>query len=154
MAKKQNTLGSKVVTVAGVLAALAAGAYFWSGGDVFPAEAFQKQTTTEITTPLYYEMKPLVVNIAAGNSQTRYLKIRPALVTRHQSLYDELPNFEPVVRNRLLSLYSQKSAAELLQPSGFENLREESLSSLQEALKDGTGMLTLSDVLFTEFVIQ
>ncbi|OED41065.1 hypothetical protein ACH42_15015 [Endozoicomonas sp. (ex Bugula neritina AB1)] len=153
MAKKQSSLGVKAMSAVGLLAVIGVGAYFWSDGG-WQVGAASKKTAIEFNKPLYYEMRPLVVNIASGNSKTRYLKIRPTLVTRHQSFFDQLADVEPVVRNHLLSLYTQKTAEELLQSSGFEALREESLDSLQEALKDEAGMMMLSDVLFTEYVIQ
>ena len=136
MANKQNTLGVKVLSLAALIAAVGAATFYWGGGYDARSAALQVEADIELSQPLYYEMDALVVNVAAGNSKTRYLKIRPTLVTRHQSFFDQLSTYEPVVQNHLLSLYTQKTAEELLEPSGFEALREESLNSLQEALKD------------------
>ena len=155
MAKIQNNSGMKIMSAAALAVAIGAAAYFWSGGEGSRAEAVLKQDVVEMSTrPLYYEMRSMVVNLTSNSSKTRYLKVRPTLVTRHKAFYRGLEDAEPLIRNNLLSLYAMKSAEDLLQPEGFEHLRQESLASLQEILKDESGVQTLSDVLFTEFVIQ
>ena len=104
--------------------------------------------------PMYYDMRPLVVNIASGAARNRYLKIRPSLEVPQRSHFDEMTDLEPLIRNSLLSLYSQTTPQDLLGDEGFENLRQQSFEALQGMLEEQTGDLMLSGVLFTEYVIQ
>lgn len=104
--------------------------------------------------PAYFDLQPLVVNIASGTGRNRFLRIRPTLEVRRAAYVDSLNQHEPLIRNTLLSLYSQTHPADLLDDQGFDHLREASLSTLQDVLLEKTGEHLLSGVLFTEYVIQ
>lgn len=102
----------------------------------------------------YFQMEPLIVNVSSGTRQPRFLKVTPVVVTQHQEVFGKMKTIEPVMRNALLSLYSQADINDLLSDDGFENLRALSLDELKDIVGRHTGMLSVNDVLFTEYVVQ
>ena len=130
-----------------------AGGFWWSFSDKLHASD-PDQNTLIAERPMYYDMSPLVVNIASATGRNRYLKIRPALEVQQQSHFDQVGDLEPLIRNSLLALYSQTTPQDLLGDEGFENLRQQSLDTLQSMLEEETDSQMLSGVLFTEYVIQ
>ena len=153
MKQLNNFSGNKPWLAALAVAGVLAGGW-WVYGANQDAQAGQMVQSEADERPLYYDLQPLVVNIASGAGRNRYLRIRPALEVRRSGHYDLLPEYEPLIRNTLLSLYSQTRPHELLEDQGFDHLRESSLATLQETLEEETGKRMLSGVLFTEYVIQ
>ena len=137
-----------VLAVLGVI-----GGFWWTYGSNQQVIASESRSR-EAAQPMYYDMKPLVVNLASGSSRNRYLKIRPALEVRQQPHYEQVADLAPLIRSTLLSLYSQTNPRDLLADEGFENLREQSLDTLQSMLEEKTGDQIITGVLFTEYVIQ
>lgn len=129
------------------------GGFWWTYGSYQQVNASEHDSQIP-DRPMYYDMRPLVVNIASGSTRNRYLKIRPTLEVRQLSHFEQMADLEPLIRNSLLSLYTQTTPQDLLGDEGFENLRQQSLDTLQTMLEKEMGSLILSDVLFTEYVIQ
>lgn len=101
----------------------------------------------------YYVMDPMVVNVSKPNEFNRYLKVRPVLVTEDKAFYQNLKNYSPVIRNTLLSLYSQETVDSLLAENGFDALRAKSLDYLRKVQSDAS-LAAITGVMFNEFVIQ
>jgi flagellar FliL protein len=60
----------------------------------------------------------------------------------------------PLVRNRLIMLFSGKKYEDLTTPEGIEALRIAALGEVQKAMKEVTGKKTVKDLFFTSFVMQ
>ncbi|MCY1309879.1 Flagellar basal body-associated protein FliL [compost metagenome] len=60
----------------------------------------------------------------------------------------------PVLRNRLVMLFSGQDFEALITPVGKEMLRQQATASVQELAQQETGKLTVEQVLFTNLVLQ
>lgn len=104
--------------------------------------------------PVYYEMDSMVVNISKTGSSNRYLKVKPVLVIGHEPFLKEIRHYSPVIRSRLISLYSRESVSSLLAEDGYDGLREKSLVEVLNVIEGKSGDDAVSEVLFNEYVIQ
>ena len=102
----------------------------------------------------YFKMSPLVVNVQTMGRRSAYLKVAPVLVTTRKSVYQQLREHEPLVRSTLLSLYSKSSVDELLAMGGLDDLRQRTVDELRILMRAESGDGAISNVLFTEFVVQ
>jgi flagellar protein FliL len=87
-----------------------------------------------------------------------YEELSPAFVVNfnHQgrARYMQVSVHMPVLRNRLVMLFSGQDFGSLLTPVGKEMLRQQATASVQELAEKETGKVTVEQVLFTNLVLQ
>ena len=107
----------------------------------------KKQAIYEVLAPAF------VVNYNYKGRQ-RYMQVSVALMTRDQAALDALKVHMPVLRNRLVMLFSSQDFGTLMTPVGKEMLRQQATASVQELAQKETGKVTVEQVLFTNLVLQ
>jgi len=96
---------------------------------------------------------PFIVNFRHDGRQ-RYMQVGIALMSRDQAALDALKVHMPLLRNRLVMLFSAQDFEALKTPAGKELLRQQSIASVQELAQQEIGKLAVEQVLFTNFVLQ
>lgn len=107
----------------------------------------KQQAIYEALTPAF------VVNFNQKGRQ-RYMQVSVALMARDQLALDALKVHMPLLRNRLVMLFSSQDFDALITPVGKEMLRQQATASVQELAQKETGKLAVEQVLFTNFVLQ
>ncbi|SIN96147.1 flagellar FliL protein [Sulfurivirga caldicuralii] len=107
--------------------------------------------------PLYFEMKPFVVNFH-GEGKAKFLAVTLKLMTYYPQLvgeHGELEHLRPVLRNDITMLLRKQHYSELATDDGPEKLRKEILELVRKDLeKHGIYPDLVEDVLFERFVMQ
>src|SRR3546814_6350248 len=98
-------------------------------------------------------MPAFVVNFSNKGRQ-RYMQVSIALMSRDQAALDALKVHMPLLRNRLVMLFSSQDFEALKTPVGKEMLRQQATASVQELAQKEIGKLAVEQVLFTNFVLQ
>ena len=150
------------------VALLAGAAYFLvksgrlalPGGAAAPAVAAKVEPVASATHPMALE--PMVVNLADEGGKT-FLRLGLTLVVQDpepkkgDKPKEEKPKeakgpneAEAAVRDVALEVLGRQTATGLLMPEGKEHLKEE----LKEKLKEKDAALKVSEVFFTEFLVQ
>jgi len=102
----------------------------------------------------YYALEPAFVVNLADTDSVRYLQADVQLMTRDAGTRAALEQHAPAIRNRLLLLFGQQSAADLSQRSGKEGLERQALAEVRSVL-DGEGAPNkVEAVYFTSLVTQ
>lgn len=148
-----------LIVVAVLLAvALSVGAtiFFLSKGDapkqVEPATA---TAAAPVKKPaIYEELVPAFVVNFTHQGRPRYMQVSVALQSRDQAALDALKVHMPVLRNRLVMLFSSQDFDVLLTPVGKDMLRQQATASVQELAEKETGKTVVEQVLFTNLVLQ
>ncbi|MEN8168180.1 MAG: flagellar basal body-associated FliL family protein [Pseudomonadota bacterium] len=100
----------------------------------------------------YYEVKPsLVANLASGG---KYIRTDIQLMTKDDSLKEELDLHGPAIRHTLLLLLSQQDGKTIKTAAGKEALRKEALAAVNSLMKDLSGKENLAALFFTTFFVQ
>ncbi|MBM7059551.1 flagellar basal body-associated protein FliL [Pseudomonas sp. UL073] len=125
-----------------------------SGADEKPAEA-AAEAGAPVKQPAIYEVlaPAFVVNFSEGGRQ-RYMQVSIALMARDQAKLDALKVHMPVLRNRLVMLFSGQDFNNLVTPVGKEMLRQQATASVQELAQKEVGNTVVEQVLFTNLVMQ
>lgn len=131
--------------------------FFLSKGD--SAAEPQAEASGEPAVPLkqpaiYEELSPAFVVNFTQKGRARYMQVSVALMARDQLALDALKVHMPVLRNRLVMLFSSQDFDALMTPVGKEMLRQQATASVQELAEKETGKLTVEQVLFTNIVLQ
>lgn len=105
-------------------------------------------------TAIYEELMPAFVVNFTYKGRPRYMQVSVALMTRDQAALDALKVHMPVLRNRLVMLFSNQDFEALITPVGKEMLRQQATASVQELAQKETGKLAVEQVLFTNLVLQ
>ena len=102
---------------------------------------------------VYYAIDPpLVVNFEDG-SAVRFLQISMEIMAHDEKAIDSVQKNNPVIRNNLLLLMSNRNYQSLMSREGKEKLRQEALTEIR-AVQKKEGSPDVDDLLFTSFVVQ
>jgi flagellar protein FliL len=118
------------------------------------AEASAEPAVPVKQAAIYEELSPAFVVNFNYQGRPRYMQVSVALMTRDQAALDALKVHMPVLRNRLVMLFSGQDFASLITPVGKEMLRQQATASVQELAEKETGKITVEQVLFTNLVLQ
>jgi flagellar protein FliL len=97
-------------------------------------------------------MAPFVVNLA-DQGASRFLRVTLALVVKNEEIAKELEENAvetAQIRSGILELLSQQQSETLVTPEGKDELKQ----AIAERVKQAVRKVKVSDVLFSEFVIQ
>ncbi|MDE2294423.1 MAG: flagellar basal body-associated FliL family protein [Gammaproteobacteria bacterium] len=170
-AKRSGGLGGRIVNALGIflltLAAVVVGGYL--NAVLHPPPDFKLGADGKITPfvpaaapgaaadagkpAIYYALDPpLVVNFQDGEA-VRFLQVSIEVMARNQKAIDSVKRNEPLIRNNLLMLMSNRDFKTLMTLQGKEDLRKQALAAIQAVQRNDGGPL-IDDVLFTSFVVQ
>ena len=96
-----------------------------------------------------FSLDSLIVNLADGDG-SRYLRINMVLEIAKKEAVEEVEKRKPHLKNIALMLLPTKSFQQLNSSEGKTALRDELMKKMNEVL----GGPIISDIFFTEFVIQ
>ncbi len=149
---RSNNLALWILIVLIVIAMGGAGAW-WFVQNRAPAQA-GAPIGPSVKPARYYALEPaFVVNLADADS-VRYLQADVQVMTRDEATGAALELHAPAVRNRLLLLFGQQSAAGLAQRSAKERLQERALTEVRAVLKRENAADKVEAVYFTSLVTQ
>lgn len=141
-----------------------AAAYFllFSGDD---SSASTEQTSEETTegdelagaetdSAIYVAMpRPFVFNVMEGK-RDRLVQIKVQLMVRGSQNEALAKKHVPLLEGTLVRVFGAASVAQLLNPEGKDQIREQALIALNKATTKLEGKALISTVLFTGFVLQ
>jgi flagellar FliL protein len=140
------------IVVLVLLAAAGGGGWWWAERQhAAPAPAVAKPARQPAQ---YYALEPAFVVNLADESVVRYLQADVQLMTRDAATLTAVEAHAPAIRNRLLLLFGQQTAARLAQRSAKERLQEKALAEVRQALKAEAAPDRIEAVLFTSLVTQ
>ena len=102
----------------------------------------------------YVALEPAFVVNLADPGGDRYLQVEVQLMTRTPGLEEKLTLHMPVIRNRLLLLFSQQTVDGVRTREAKEALQEQALKEVQAVLTEATGSAGIDALYFTSFVTQ
>ena len=104
----------------------------------------------------FVEMKPaLITNYGvARQGRLRYVRAEVTLRVEEGGNAARVEYHMPFLRNALLMVLSKQEEAILVTPEGRDHIRQEALTSMREFLEKEEGAPQVSDILFTNFLVQ
>lgn len=103
----------------------------------------------------YFALSPaFVVNLTSDGEEPHYLQVEVQLMSRDADLSKAIEHHAPAIRNRLLLLFSEQHADQLVERKGKERLQALALDEARRVLKGETGKTGIEALYFTSFVVQ
>ena len=126
-----------------------------AGEETPAAEEHAEEGAAPVKQPAIYESiaPAFIVNFKQQGRQ-RYMQVSVALMARNQAELDALKVHMPLLRNRLVMLFSGQDFDTLMTPVGKELLRQQATTAVQELAQKETGKTVVEQVLFTNIVLQ
>ncbi len=103
--------------------------------------------------PVYFALDPFTVNLQSDDGE-RYLHIGLTLQLSDPKSADVLKEHMPDIRSRILLLLSNKHPSDLATPEGKSALINEIKTQIEQPFSPGAPRNQVTDVLFTDFVVQ
>lgn len=128
----------------------AAAFYFLGGGLPFIGSADEDDPAPEASRPSHiYGMREFQVNLADPGPR-RFLRTTMDLAYSERALTREIENRESELRSLIISVLRSKSAADLDEPGGMNNLESELIERLNAVLDNGE----IEAIYYKEFIFQ
>lgn len=126
------------------------------GAQEKPAEeASSESAAAPVKQPAIYEaIAPAFIANYKFQGRQRYMQVSVALMARNQAELDALKVHMPLIRNRLVMLFSGQDFSALMTPVGKELLRSQATAVVQELAQKEIGKPVVEQVLFTNIVLQ
>ena len=129
-----------------------AGYFYFLKGQPAQAEEHQAEEPAAEGPGGIVPLDPFVVNLA-DTGATRFLRVNLSLVVADEEQAKEVEENaveKARVRSAILELLAQQNASDLVTPEGKDTLKK----TIAERVAHASHALKVSDVLFSEFVIQ
>lgn len=104
--------------------------------------------------PGYMKLDPPVIVNLAQPGRGRLLKLSLQFYIESQTDADLVTLHMPRLRDRLINLLGGRSGEQLMTAEAREKLREELLDALRKTMKAETGKSAISELYFTDFIVQ
>lgn len=149
-----GTLKLIIIAFVALLLLIAAGgaAYYFLVLKAGPKTA-SAQMAAPAAPPMFYAIDPFTVNLQSDDGE-RYLHVGLTLKLSDPRAADMLKEHMPEIRSRILLLLSNKHPADLATPEGKTALIKEIQAQIELPFTPGGPPNPVSDVLFTDFVVQ
>lgn len=108
----------------------------------------------EAPSPIFVRVDPFTVNLQSEQYSDRLLYVGLTLKVGDETTQRVIEEHLPLVRSRLLLLFSEQFDEDLIAPGGRRALAQEVLRLFDEPLTQPQPELAVQEVLFTEFIVQ
>ncbi|MFC0709062.1 flagellar basal body-associated protein FliL [Azorhizophilus paspali] len=133
----------------------AAGVYFlMNKGAHAEADNATKAAAEPLSAPIFVPISPFTVNLRGEQREERLLYVGLSLQVTDRASEEFLKSYMPQLRSRLLKLFTAQSATELMTPNGKDQLSAKILEMLQQPMATPQPTLQVTDVLYTDFIVQ
>ncbi|TBW36849.1 flagellar basal body-associated protein FliL [Azotobacter chroococcum] len=131
----------------------AAGVYFLMDKGAH-GTASTEAAAEPVTAPIFVPVAPFTVNLRGEQREERLLYVGLSLQVTDKASEEFLKQYMPQLRSRLLKLFAAQTAAELMTPGGKDQLSAKILEMLQQPMATPQPTLRVTDVLYTDFIVQ
>ena len=103
---------------------------------------------------IYYGLVPALVGNYGSDGKLKYYKADIALRVSSSEAEAKVKHHEPLIRNQLVTLFSQQTDATMGTVQAKEALRQEALKQVQAVLTQEEGAALVDDLLFNNLIVQ
>ncbi|MDX1453288.1 MAG: flagellar basal body-associated FliL family protein [Oleiphilaceae bacterium] len=123
------------------------------GGSEPAAESEAVEEEAPQGPAVYHEIKPaFLVTFNVGGRQ-RYMQVHVSASSRDTNVFAAVEHHMPLIRSKVINLYSGQDFEMIQTEAGKQALREETVRVINEVLEaEGAGLI--ENVFFTNFVLQ
>ncbi len=144
-----------IVVILSIGLSIGATLFFLSGDDSGSGDADEQVPVEEVKMPaVYLDIKPPFVVTYDVAGRQRYMQVFVSAQSRAQTSLDAMELHMPLIRNKLIMLFSSQDFEGLQTGEGKAALRAESLTLINEILEKEASGSSIEQVLFTNFVMQ
>ncbi|WP_431025805.1 flagellar basal body-associated protein FliL [Halomonas sp. H5] len=108
----------------------------------------------EAPSPIFVRVDPFTVNLQSERYSDRLLYVGLTLKVGDETSQRIIQEHLPLVRSRLLLLFSEQLDEDLVAPGGRQALAQQVQALFDEPLTEPQPTLAVDEVLFTEFIVQ
>jgi flagellar FliL protein len=152
--KPKSRLLIIIIALVIVLAGGGAGAWYFMSQKAAADHKPQAHAAAAKAPPVFLPLDSFTVNLQPGESSEQFLQTTLTLQVSDEAQVELLKVYMPNVRSRLLLLLSGKKPADILTVEGKNKLAQEILDIFKQPLVPNGPKATVTNVLFTSFVVQ
>lgn len=118
------------------------------------ATAERVEATVVVQAPIFVPIAPFTVNLDSATSRSRLLYVGLTFRTQDQATADFISQHLTQVKSRMLVMLSSEKAEDLTKSEGKKLLAGKIVESFQQPYVEHQPQLLVSEVLFTDFIVQ
>ncbi len=124
------------------------------GGGNDEKVAAEEEVVVEKGDPSYVDLKPAFTVNLDPEDPVGFLQISIQVLTHNDDVAAAIEKHKPLIRNNLVTLFSQQKSIELRAPEGKEGLQKSTLELVQKVIDEQGGGGEVDNIFFTSFVMQ
>lgn len=137
-----------------LVGAAVGGTLFFVGGGNSDEAAPAEEAVVEKGDPTYVDLKPAFTVNLDPEDAVGFLQISMQVLTHSDDVAAAIEKHKPLIRNNLVTLFSQQKSIDLRAPEGKEALQMSALTLVQKVIDEQGGGGEVDNVFFTSFVMQ
>ncbi|WP_022942337.1 flagellar basal body-associated protein FliL [Psychromonas hadalis] len=103
----------------------------------------------------YFQLEPdIITNYIKPGKRIGFVRLTVELMVKSKSNYAVVENHEPLIRDKIITIFGQQTEMMVKLISEREGIRKRCLDEVNELLFAETGKKPLEDLLFTKFLYQ
>lgn len=151
---QQRSRKPLVIGVLVLLVALGGGGYLWQSRRAAHASTAKATAPQEHKAELYLPLEPAFVVNFRDDDSLRYLQVGVTLMSHDQDAINVAKAADPVLRDGLVSLFSNQKFTIISDAAGREKLQEQALATVRKIVQARLGRPGIDALYFTSFVMQ
>lgn len=151
---QQRSRKPLVIGVLVLLVALGGGGYLWQSRRAAHASTAKGAIVQPQKAELYLPLEPAFVVNFRDDDSLRYLQVGVTLMSHDQDAINVAKAADPVLRDGLVSLFSNQNFTIISDAAGREKLQEQALVTVRKIVQARLGRPGIDALYFTSFVMQ
>lgn len=151
---QQRSRKPLVIGVLVLLVALGGGGYLWQSRRAAHASTVKGAVVRPQKAELYLPLEPAFVVNFRDDDSLRYLQVGVTLMSHDQDAINVAKAADPVLRDGLVSLFSNQKFTIISDAAGREKLQEQALVTVRKIVQARLGRPGIDALYFTSFVMQ
>ena len=103
----------------------------------------------------YFLIEPdIITNYIKPGKRIGFVRVTVELMVKSKSSYAVLENNEPLIRDKIITIFGEQNEAMVKSVTDRENIRQRCLVEINDLLYAELGQKPLEDLLFTKYLYQ
>ncbi len=124
------------------------------GDNAKASDQSEKSEQVNNAPPIYHTLHPKFIVNFLNPGRARYLEVSVEVMSRKEKVIEAVKQHLPVIRDRLVLLFSSQESKVIATREGKEALRDKVLTEIQQVLQEQIDQPGIEQVYFTSFVMQ
>ena len=121
---------------------------------LFAAEDVEEKPPKDKPSYISLGKKPMVLNLSTVGRRLTFLQIKADVLVKNDDAKEVIEAHIPAIRHKLIILLSEQKVNDMKTPAKREEVRKLATSEIRDMIEEMTNNNDISEILFSNFLVQ